>query len=204
MISTKFFIESYGDRIEHKGFDLVDRISMLLEFKLTHAENLMGDGNLQARFGAQRAYWNLIEKKPLLGHGLGTEGLYLRSGGIYMSSHSTMVLMIMEYGVIYSLIFFLLLARAFLNRHRGLVERAFGTNTVTLFVLVTSLLFIFTGGLLDRRVFFVVFGMMFTVVNYPWRVFTCNTSTRSNARTLGKAEVRQAQRIRKRSSGSGE
>lgn len=203
MIGAKFFIESYGDRIERKGFDFVDRVSMLLEFRFTHAEKLIEDGNLQARFAAQRVYWNLIEEKPLLGHGLGTGGLYLRSGNIDMSSHSTMISVLMEYGVIYPLVFLLLLARTLFNRHRRFVEQAFGTNTVTQFVLVTLLLFVATGGLLDRRLFFVVFGMVYTAVYYPWRVFACDASTRAYTRMLSRAEVRQTQRIRKRRSRPG-
>jgi hypothetical protein len=106
----------------------------------------------------------------------------------------------MEYGVIYPLVFSLLLTTAFLNRHRAPVEQALGTNAVTQFVLVSLLVFVIGGGLLVQRAFFVVFGMVYTAAYYPWRVFARDASTRTYTGMLSRGEIRQIQRNQARNS----
>lgn len=196
LFAMKFFIEIYGKQIDRDPGDLIDRMKMVLELDVSVHEELVQDTSLQERFSAQRVYWSLIKEKPFLGHGFGTREVYRGQGAIYSTAHSTMLSVAMEYGVIYPLVFILLLTMVFLNRHRGPVERALGTNVVTQFVLVTLLTFIVGGGLLVDRAFFVVFGMVHTAVYYPWRVFACDASTRTYTGMLSKGEIRQAQRNR--------
>ena len=200
LIGMKFFVEIYGRQIDRDPGDLIDRMNTLLELNLSGHEELAYDTSFQKRFSAQRVYWSLIKEKTFIGHGFGAEVFYLRNGTIHLTAHSTMLSVTMEYGVIYLLAFSLLLAMMFLNRHRGPVEQALGTNVITQFVLVTLLTFVIGGGLLVERAFFVVFGMVYTAAYYPWRVFACDASTRTYTGMLSRDEIRQAQRNRVRNS----
>jgi hypothetical protein len=194
LIAMKFFIEIYGKQIDRDPGDLIDRMNTLLELNLSGHDKLAQDTSLQQRFGAQRVYWRLIKEKPLLGHGFGAKTLYRENDTIPLSAHSTMLSVAMAYGVFYPLIFILLLTTVFLNRHRGSVEQALGTNAITQFVLVTLVTFVAGGGLLSGRAFLVVFGMLYTAAYYPWRVFACDASTRTYTGMLSKSEIRQGQR----------
>jgi hypothetical protein len=182
----------YGREIDRNPGDLIDRMNTVLEFSLSDHEELAQDNSLQKRFSAQRIYWRLIKERPFLGHGFGAEELYRDNGTIYVTSHSTMLSVAMEYGIFYPLVLFPLLAAPFLTRHRVPVERALGTNVITQFVLVTLLTFVAGGELLDGRTFFVVFGMVYVAAYYPWKVFACDASRRTYTGMLNKREVRRA------------
>ncbi|MCB7130475.1 MAG: O-antigen ligase family protein, partial [Candidatus Brocadiales bacterium] len=200
LMGMKFFVEIYGTHIDRNPGDLIDRMNTLLELNLSGREDLEQDTSFQRRISAQRVYWRLIKDKPLVGHGFGTEALYLRHGVIHLTSHSTMLFVTMEYGIFYPLLFSILLMTVFLSRHRAPVQQALGTNAVTQFVLVSLLVFVVGGGLLLQRAFFVVFGMVYLAAYYPWRVFAYDASTRTYTGMLSKGEIRQAQRNQGRNS----
>jgi O-antigen ligase len=190
MVAATVFVDSDLDQIGHAEFDLMDRVSALLRFRLSaEGTELLQDPSLQARLHAQDVYWRLIGERPILGHGFGAETTYRASGDILMSSHSTMLAVTMECGIGYALLFFALLMFLLFSRHRGPVQHALGTNTVTQFVLVTLLVFVAAGNMFEQRGFFVVLGVVFTVVRYPWKVLAWDGSTGTYAEALSDGEV---------------
>ena len=105
--------------------------------------------------------------------------------------------MAMESGIIASLVFFLMILGIFFNRHRKSVEGLLGTNTIWQFTIVILVLFVAAGNLLDRRIFFVVLGTVFTMVNLPWKVFAWNAPSRSFTGVLNGEDILRTRRFRK-------
>lgn len=54
---------------------------------------------------------------------------------------------------------------------------------------MTMLIFVITGKLFDRRVFFVVFGIVYTAVSYPWKIFAYDSAIRTYTKILSKDEI---------------
>jgi O-antigen ligase len=153
-----------SSKIYNRG-DLYDRIAMLTSFKLEYS--YFSESSNGSRFGAQLDYMSLIREKPLFGHGFGAEAHYLDQNTLYLSSHSQLLTCLMEYGILYPVAFCLLMIRMYRSRQRVAAEEAFGTNSILQFVLVTLLLFAINGGLLNGRMFYVVFALFFVSVQWP-------------------------------------
>jgi O-antigen ligase/polysaccharide polymerase Wzy-like membrane protein len=172
MTGMKIFIETYRDMLDVQQGGLIERISNMLEFRLgEEGVGVAEGGSVRDRFEAQWAYWEKIKERPILGHGFGSEALYLDSGELFLSAHSTIISMTMQYGVFYPMIVLLLLARLLFKPNRKNVEKVLGTNTIIQFLSVTLILLAFSGGLFDRRAFLVTLGMLFAVCNFPSYIF---------------------------------
>jgi len=176
IIVTRYYLSRRSDSDARREYDLVDRMETLLSFKLSHG-NIKKDTSIRERMDTQVAYLSLVKDKPLLGHGFGSDTYYQENGMIFLSAHSTALTCAMEYGVLYPFVFGLLCLSIYAKRSRRAVEKVFGTNSVVQFIVILLFLFIVTGGTLDNRVFYVVFGMFFAAAYYPRRVFSYDETT---------------------------
>lgn len=176
IIGTRYYLSSKSDSVARREYDLIDRVETLLSFKLSHG-SIKEDKSVQERMDAQAVYLSLVKSKPLLGHGFGSDIHYKKNGTITLSAHSTALTLAMEYGVLYPFVFGLLCFSLYAKRSRRAVEKVFGTNSVVQFIAVLLFLFVVTGGTLDNRVFYVVFGMIFAAIYYPRYVFSCDETT---------------------------
>jgi O-antigen ligase len=162
-------MEYYMSQTETHGLprdDLIGRIRLLYELKLSEGQSFFQDKSVQQRLGAQAVYWQLIKQKPLLGHGLGSETYYLENGPIRLTAHSDAIALAMKYGVLYPVVFVLLLLLLYKRRARRGVSGTFHTSSVGQFVVVSALLFAIST-IADLHVFYVVLGMFFAAVRYP-------------------------------------
>lgn len=191
---AKLFTEVYRGEREPNSWGLVERVGAFLQFQLTRADTVWEDRSLQVRFAAQRVYWDLVKQRPLLGYGLGAEVWYREHGALWRASHSTIFSAILDYGVLHPVLFFGLLGMAFFNRHRRSVERALGTNTIAQFAVLAGLMCVFSGGLFDRRVFFILLGMVCAALYYPQAVFHWDEAAGTYRRPLSAEEIRHARR----------
>lgn len=153
-LSTAYYLEG----------SLVDRISMMTQFRLSNQEDTLQDTSLHERIAVQSIYWSFIQERPLLGHGLGSSIYLLNNGPIYMTSHSTLLSSTMEYGILYPLFFAFMMIRLYRNPKRSIVEAIFNSRSIFQFIFIVLLIFTINGGLLDNRTFFILLGMFFAAV----------------------------------------
>ena len=69
------------------------------------------------------------------------------------------------------------------------MEKVFGTNSVGQFVVVLLFLFVVSGGTLDNRAFYVVWGMIFAAVYCPRYVFSYDEGTGRIAGWMTRREI---------------
>jgi len=181
LIGMKLFVAFYGGIVEVLPGGLIDRMSNMLEFRL-HDDRVATSESFSIldRFEAQKLYWELIKERPFFGHGFEAQVEYLNNGFLYKSAHSTVLSVVMMYGVFYPLFFLALLARLFFNPNRKMVEVALGTNTIVQFLAVALILFLYSGDLFGRYTFMSVFGVVFVVSSFPSFIF------RKHAKPVGR------------------
>lgn len=155
----------------NRDSDLINRVSMLLRFKLSGTEGVLQDTSVQARISAQKVYLSLIKEKPLTGHGLGSETVYTSTGLIDRASHSQILDFALKYGVLYPIAFTWLTLRMWRNRNRVPIEKYFQTKSILQFVVVLLLLLMISDNLLENRVLFVVLGMFLALLHCPRYLF---------------------------------
>jgi hypothetical protein len=188
LLGGLFWTTRYLSSADYKEGSLLDRISMLMRFRLA-ASCIREDKSVRYRLAAQRVYWALIKKEPLSGHGLGAETHYSENGPIDRTSHSTILTCWMEYGIFYPIALCLLMVRLYLSRRRARAEGAFGSNSIFQFVFIVLFLFTASGNLLSARVFYVVWAMFFAAVCCPRHVFSHDESTGRISGVLTRREV---------------
>lgn len=169
--------------------DLVTRMDRMLNLKFSEDGGISEDGSARLRLAAQAVYWSLIKEAPLMGHGIGTDTYYQKNGLIFLSAHSDALTFAMEYGVLYTVVFYLLMFHFFRKSGRSDVERVFETNSVGQFVFIVVLLFSINGGLFSSRTFYVVWGMFLAVVYFPRYVFGYDERTGRISRILAYQEI---------------
>ena len=169
--------------------DLVSRMETMLHFRLSDDSNLREDGSIQARVGAQEAYWSLVKEEPLLGHGLGSNAYYREGNSISKDAHSDALACAMEYGIFYPVCYGLLMLQLYWKRSRRDVERIFRTNSIMQFVFALIFLFVINGGSLHDRAFYVVLGMFFAAIYCPQYVFDYDETTGRICRALTRREI---------------
>ncbi len=173
IIFIRSFLSSYSNTsIGKEG--LITRMQTMLSFKLSD-ESIMEDTSVQERRLAQSIYLLRVAEKPLLGHGFGSDLFYKNSGAFTKSSHSSALSSAFEYGVLYPIVFYILLILFYKRRCRQDVEKILQSNFISQFVLILSFLFIFNGGLFDSRTFYVIFGTFFSLIYYPQYIFAFNS-----------------------------
>jgi O-antigen ligase len=172
LVGMKLFIEMYRPTVEVASGGLIDRIFNMLEFRLVDENiNIAQDKSVLARSEIQNLYLQLINERPILGHGFGAEAEFLEAGILFRTAHSTILTAAMEYGIFFPLFALLLLLLLFVNKNRPNLEKMLGTNAIVQFLAITSLLFVYSGGLLSDRVFLIVLGVLFVVSRAPSYIF---------------------------------
>ena len=124
------------------------------------------DVSLEARLATQANYLRLIQQRPFLGHGFGSDIYYRETGRIWLSAHSQALTSAFEYGVFYPVVLCLVTASLHRWRSRIAVERALATNSVAQFVAASVVLFAYAS-VTHARVFYVALGMICALVQYP-------------------------------------
>lgn len=182
--------------------DLVARATNLLHFRFNNDSSVLSDGSIQDRLSAQEVYWALVRERPWFGHGIGSETFYYETGPIHLVSHSSLLSCLMQYGSLYTLLFCLLLGRIYWHRQRATLEAKFRTNSILQFVIVVPLLFVVNGGILNMRVFFVVWGAFVGIAYFSQDAVerrAVNLTCRSNAeRVMHSAPVTLHKRSERR------
>jgi O-antigen ligase len=171
IIVTDYILVSVSEKTVREEHDIIGRIETMVSLRLTDAASLSDDTSVRERLEAQAVYWSLIQERPLLGHGFGSEEYFLKTGALFLSAHSNALTAAMEYGVLYPVAFLLMMFCLYANPNRRRVERSLRANGVGQFVVVTMFLFIVQGGLFDSRTFYVVWGIVFAAVHWPEFLF---------------------------------
>ena len=162
ILVLRFVLSVIDENRYRREADIVDRMQNLLSFKLSSDGEVIEDASVQQRFIAQKIYLQLIAEKPILGHGFGSDTFYQETGRKYLSAHSEALTCAMQYGVLYPLVFVLLLYKLYRSSRNRKVDAIFHSNSVKQFVVLT--VFVFTiGSLFDERVFYVELGVFFAV-----------------------------------------
>jgi O-antigen ligase len=187
IVVMKFYLAqiNYTDVQED---DLINRMELMLNFKLSNEDNITNIGSVQNRMDAQAFYWSLFKERPLFGYGFGAEAYYKETGNIFLSAHSDALKNAMEYGFMYPAAFCLLLVLLYRRKSRREIESFFKVNSVGQFAFLTILLFSM-GSIMDTRTFYVILGMFFAVVYCPKSVFCYDTDTLQITRILSRREI---------------
>lgn len=150
--------------------DLISRMETLLNFELSDDGSLGEDGSIRARLDAQTVYWHLIEEKPILGHGFGSETYFRRLGPIFLTSHSDFLATAAEYGIAYPLWFIYALVAMYRRNERKTAEAILEANTIAQFTAVVLLLFV-GSSIIHSRTFYVIWGALAATAYFPRNVF---------------------------------
>ena len=127
------------------------RISQMLSldfFKLIFDSN-----SLYERSYAQSVYANFISQRPILGYGLGAEAVLLESNQIRLSSHSTLLKYMLEFGLLYCLTWTLLLASYIIPTKKHRKEKY-------LISIIFFALFLINGGLAVNPLAYITLGYL--------------------------------------------
>ena len=189
VIGAKTYIRSIEGQVERQKWDLIDRIETLLSFKLSDDGFIVYTDSVQLRLNAQAVYWSLVYEKPLLGHGFGSDTYYKENGSIFLSAHSTALKSAMEYGILYPVVFVLLMFQLYRRRSRRDVESVFQTNAIIQFVFIFLFLFTIAGSVLHDRTFYVVWGVFFAAVYYPRYLFHYDGGTGRISACMTRREI---------------
>jgi O-antigen ligase len=186
IIAMKFYLTriNYTDTQED---DLLDRMELMLNFKLGNEEKITDIRSMEQRMDAQAVYWSLFKERPLFGHGFGAEVYYMEISYILLTSHSDALKNAMEYGFMYPVAFCLLMLLLYRRKSRREIESFFKVSSIGQFVTITVLLFCL-GSIMDTRTFYIVLGMFFAVVYYPKKIF-CYDNARHINRVLTRREI---------------
>ncbi len=187
-IGINYYLSSMGSPDIALGGDLKDRIGMFLSFRLSSEGDLTEDTSVQLRLMTQTVYWALVMEKPFLGHGFGSDIHYLETGPIFLSAHSDALRCAMEYGLIYSIIFALLMIQTYLIRCRHEIEKVLQTNAIGQFAFVTILLFI-VASIMDSRTFYVILGIFLAQLYCPRHIFRFEEKTGRIDAILSRREI---------------
>jgi len=187
-IGINYYLSSVGSPDIALGGDLKDRIGMFLSFRFSSEGDLTEDTSVQLRLMTQTVYWALVMEKPFLGHGFGSDIHYLETGPIFLSAHSDALRCAMEYGLIYSIIFALLMIQTYLIRCRHEIEKVLQTNAIGQFAFVTILLFI-VASIMDSRTFYVILGIFLAQLYCPRHIFRFEEKTGRIDAILSRREI---------------
>jgi O-antigen ligase len=187
IVAMKFYLAqiNYTDKKED---ELINRMELMLDFKLSDEDNIKDIENVQARVDAQAFYWLLFKERPLFGHGFGAEAYYKEIGYIFLSAHSDALTFAVEYGVFYPVVFILLLLSIYFKRNRRDIEGVFDTNTIGQFVAVMIPVTLIAS-IRDTRTSYVVWGMVSAMIYCPKGIFRYDKCTHKISGVLSKSEI---------------
>jgi O-antigen ligase len=179
--------------------DLLDRMESIVTFRINPTGDLVEDTSLSARFDTQANYLELVLDRPWLGYGFGSDVYYQDTGQIWISAHSQALTYAFEYGVLNPLVVCLVVLSLYWKRGRRSVEHALDSNSVGQFVAAFLVLFAYAS-VTEARVFYIVLGLVFAMVQYSKHLFEYDEETGR----LGAMLSREAIRLRRRQFASSE
>lgn len=187
IIAMKFYLAqiNYTDVQED---DLINRMELMLNFKLGNEDKITDIRSMEQRMDAQAVYWSLFKERPLFGHGFGAEVYYLEIGYMLLTAHSDALKDAMEYGFMYPAAFCLLLLLLYRRKSRRAVEGFFKANSMGQFVFITVLLFCL-GSIMDTRPFYIILGMFFSIIYYSKRIFCYDNESKQITGILSRREI---------------
>ena len=145
---------------------LVDRLDAFLSFRLSYDGAGLHTQSITDRWEAQLNYLRLIAESPVTGHGIGSEQLYLATGGIPLSSHSSFLSMSFEYGVPYAFVFVLALVSFIFISGRSKMRIWVNMQLKPLdywsFAILSLLLLFYSGTLVGRIPFVILVAIAVT------------------------------------------
>lgn len=141
---------------------LVDRLDAFLSLKLSYDGAGIQTQSVRDRWDAQSTYLELITEMPILGHGIGSEQLYLNTGRIPLSSHSSFLSMAFEYGIPYAALFTIALVSWIFPFRRSFNSIWLRRSKIWSFAILSLLLLFYSGNLTGRVPFVVLVAMAVT------------------------------------------
>lgn len=157
--SVLVFLESKLDMVPG---GLVDRLDAFLSFQLSYDSVGIQTQSISHRFDAQLNYIRLIAEMPITGRGIGSEQVYLATGKIPLSSHSSFLSMAFEYGIPYAVLFTLaLVSFIFLFRQSSNGVRMKRSDYLS-FAVLALVLFFYSGALVSSVPFVILVAMAVT------------------------------------------
>ena len=113
---------------------LVDRFTSLFSISNESGDSLSDDMSVTSRFRVKKQAVVIIAQKPILGHGFDAMQRYKRIGKLDLSTHDMYLKTIMEYGIIYFVVYAWMITYLYFNRNRKMMSAALGSNIVTQFI----------------------------------------------------------------------
>jgi hypothetical protein len=144
-----------GSIAEHMDVgELYSRLAMFSSGRLSDG-GLDSDGSVALRVAAQNIYLDRLFMHPLIGHGLGADLDYRSSASFFLAAHNDILLLAVEYGVVYVAIFFTVLIKTILPS-----ARTDPTGLAAWIFIIPLLILLITGSALNWRGFYMVIGFL--------------------------------------------
>lgn len=153
--SSVFVLFGLADKLQDGN--VFDRVSTLLAGNVFHAGDSDDSGSFYLRRQAQSVYEELIVNRPIFGYGIGSQEYFFEKGVIELAAHSSFLAQLLEYGVLYSIFYFMFFTRLLLLRslrQRAAVARRW------YFVLYGGVIIAFVAnhGVIENYTFYTVFA----------------------------------------------
>lgn len=200
-VGLRVYLSNQDTPLSSRQADLIQRMEMLLNLKLTNEDSILEDESVTERMHAQKNYLDLIAQRPLTGYGVGANSQFLEDETLDLLAHSDFLMRALEYGVLYPVVFMLVMLRLYFRRRRREIEHALGVNAITQFVFLLLFAYVINGIIMDSRVFYVVLGVFATVVYNPQYFFAFDPVT---GKIIGRKGARREERRVARSSEDGQ
>lgn len=177
IVGMNHYLSQLGN-IDSGRQDLVDRIEMILSFRLTDDDGIQDDGSVRERRTAQAEYLSMLSERPFLGYGLGSGNYYQDLGRLYLSAHSSALASAFDFGGLYPAVFAILIILFYRRREMRGFKPVLQTSSVAQFVFISVFLF-FVSSIFSTRSFYVVMGAFFAAVFFRNMFFDSRSDTRS-------------------------
>lgn len=145
---------------------LADRFASLVKNSDDLQTGLSEDSSVRARFIVKQDAVNLIIAKPILGHGFDAMQKYKLGGQLIASTHDTYLKFMLEYGIVYLLIYLGLFAWLLFNPIANQLHAQWGSNLTTQFVCSLLLAFLVINTVDTSRTYNFVLGALIAVYIY--------------------------------------
>ena len=161
-VTTLRYIETHNlIKSEKAGFGFRERLENFVQGKLS-STSLSEDINVKARIEFQKIYISKIVERPFWGFGIGSKEAMFKTGEILRPSHNQFLNYSLEYGILYSAVFFIfILILPIFMRKRVLIESFFQTDWILQICLLILILSLVSNTVLLYRGVWVALGAIF-------------------------------------------
>lgn len=190
ILGLRVYLDQLSDTGYRRHGDLVDRMESMVTFRFSPEGSITEDVSLEHRVSSQATYLGFILDEPVLGHGFGSNSYYLETGRLWLSAHSEAFTRAFEYGVFYPIALWLAVGSLYFRRGRKAVEQGLGTNAVAQFAGAFAVVFAYASVMEEGRVFCIVLGLFYCMVQYPKELFHEDAMTGLYGAALTRREIR--------------